>query len=179
MTARPRVTARRPLFCWSLLLAVLSLTGLVRLLVLPRVDAPLQDSLVVILGSVYRGDRVDFARATWRSEKTTILAAETAHCPKSRIRKSSRATVVCFAGDPLTTRGEARFVANYAASHHFTAITVVTTADQVARARVRFARCWAGPLSVVKAGDSAEDVLRHVPYQIAAFTKAMVWERGC
>ena len=132
-------------------MAVIVLAGLMRLLIVPRVDDPLQES----------------------------LGAEMANCPKLRIRKSSRATVICFAGDPLSTRGEARFGKNYAPSHHFEAITVVTTADQVARAWVTFARCWAGPLSVVKAGDSAEGVLRHVPYQIAAFTKAMVWEREC
>lgn len=163
----------------ALTVVVLSVAATGRLLVFPQVDAPHQASLVVILGSVYRGDRVNLTRSTWRAASTTILASEPAHCPTLSIHKYSAATVICFVADPLTTRGEARFAANYAVAHHHTAITVVTTADQVARARVRFARCWTGPLSVVQADDPREDVLRHVPYQIAAFSKAMIWERGC
>ena len=134
---------------------------------------------MVILGGIYRGDRVDYTRATWTSDRTTILASEPAHCPKARIHSHSQATVVCFIADPLTTRGEARFAADYARLHHFPSITVVTTADHVTRARLRFARCWSGPLAVVSAPDSREDVLRHLPYQSAALVKAMLWERGC
>jgi hypothetical protein len=87
--------------------------------------------------------------------------------------------VICFQPDPSTTQGEARASTKLAEQHGWTSMTVVTTADQVWRARLRFARCWAGDLRLVQAPTSTWVRLRSVPYEMGATVKAEVFQRSC
>lgn len=89
------------------------------------------------------------------------------------------AGIICFRPDPATTQGEARATAALAAQYGWKHITVVTTADQVWRARLRFSRCWSGDLSVVRAPTSIVTRLFSTPYETAATIKAEVFQRGC
>ncbi len=87
--------------------------------------------------------------------------------------------IICFRPDPTTTQGEARATAALAAQYGWKHITVVTTADQVWRARLRFSRCWSGDLSVVRAPTSIVSRLFSAPYETAATIKAEVFQRSC
>ncbi|MDP9164479.1 MAG: hypothetical protein M3O32_00115 [Actinomycetota bacterium] len=134
---------------------------------------------MVVLGSVFRGDRLAFVAQRWTDADVVVLLSEPHSCPAYIIQRKSHAQVSCFVSTPETTRGEAHFVVDFARSHGIHQITVVTTADQLTRARWRFKRCWPGPLAVVAAPDPQLDVLLHVPYQVLASAKALLLERDC
>lgn len=145
----------------------------------PRQDEPFKQGLVVVVGSVYRGDRLDYVREHWSNNESTVILSEVHNCPAYYVRRFSQVRAECFSAAPLTTRGEARFAAAYASRHGFRQITVVTTRDHVSRVRLRFARCWKGDLAVVAAPDSRLDLIRRLPYEATATFKAVVLERGC
>ncbi|SDJ06680.1 hypothetical protein SAMN05444157_1560 [Frankineae bacterium MT45] len=87
--------------------------------------------------------------------------------------------VICFRADPATTQGEARYVTALARRRGAGSIAVVTSADQLLRARLRFSRCWDGELRMVEAPSSTLGVIARVPYQTMAMLKALVLQRSC
>ena len=88
-------------------------------------------------------------------------------------------TLICFNPSPGTTQGEAEFVGRLAREHHWHSVAIVTITPQDTRARLRFERCFAGPVYVV----TTPVPLIYWPYQIAyewiALTKALVLQRSC
>lgn len=150
-----------------------------RTFVLPVTDRPTSSGLVVILGDTHRGARYGTA-AYLASSNRWLLISIYDYCPAGkRPELSAYAHQACFRPSPLTTRGEAKFAAQYAKSRGLTSITVITTADQVWRARLRFARCWPGSLAVVAAPSGLATQLRRVPYETGASIKALAWQREC
>lgn len=99
-------------------------------------------------------------------------------CPRLRAMTRDPAAD-CFVPDPFTTRGEARAAAVYARDHDLHSMTIVTTADQLVRARLRFSRCFPGPIRLVEAGSSVGFRVVRLAYQNAAMIKALVWQREC
>ncbi|SOD74714.1 hypothetical protein SAMN05892883_3904 [Jatrophihabitans sp. GAS493] len=87
--------------------------------------------------------------------------------------------VICFRADPATTRGEARYVTALARERGASSIAVVTSADQLLRARLRFSRCWEGDLRMVESPSSSLSVIARVPYQSMAMLKALLLQRTC
>ena len=87
--------------------------------------------------------------------------------------------LICFNPSPGTTQGEAEFVGRLARKYHWSSVAVVTITPQDSRARLRVARCFAGPVYVV----TTPIPLASWPYQIAyewgALTKALVAQRNC
>jgi hypothetical protein len=150
-----------------------------RLYVEPRSDKPLNHGLIVVLGSLHRGDRLELAGHLADQQHVLLLSIDR-YCPAPvTVAFRPYADAQCFRPDPFTTRGEARYAATYAREHGFNGITVITTADQVSRARLRFKRCWSGALAVVAASASNWTVLTRVPYEIGASIKAETLQRGC
>lgn len=175
-TLKARATTRVALVTLALALALIAA---VRVYVYPESDTPQRDGLVVVLGDLNRGDRIAAAGELADSNSSVAVAINTYCVLQMRtvlLRFSQR---VCFRPSPFTTQGEARFAAQYARDHHLGAITVVTTADQVVRARMRFRRCWSGPLSVVAAPASLTEVAKRVPYEVGATLKALALQRAC
>lgn len=160
-----------------LLVAVLAVD--VRLFVVPESDEPQRtDAIVVLDGSTFRA-RLEAAVALAARFGDSTLLVSTPYgnpCPNG-VMPPSR--LVCFAPDPVTTQGEARVATSLAAKHGWTSMTVVTTADQVWRARLRFSRCFLGELRVVQAPTSIWHRLASVPYEMGATVKAEVFQRGC
>jgi uncharacterized SAM-binding protein YcdF (DUF218 family) len=151
----------------------------VRIFVVPTSDKPRPtDAIVVLGGDTYQTRLRAAARLAREYPGTPLVVSTPGHNPCPR---SSRATtqVFCFRPDPSTTQGEARAATELAVEHGWTSITVVTTADQVWRARLRFSRCWSGELHVVQAPTSTWVRLRSVPYEMGATVKAELLQRSC
>jgi uncharacterized SAM-binding protein YcdF (DUF218 family) len=158
---------------------VLATAVLVRLFVVPPADGPRAADLVVVIGGLEtraRQHRAEQLVAEHPGAVVLVSVAQFRYCPDV---PPGAAGLECYHPQPFTTRGEARGAADFARAHDLRSMVVVTTADQVVRARLRFSRCWSGPLAVVQAPAPLLGVLAHVPYQSAAMVKALVLERGC
>jgi uncharacterized SAM-binding protein YcdF (DUF218 family) len=150
-----------------------------RLFVVPASNGPGPADAFVVLGGHTYIDRLRAAAQLADAYPDAVLVVSTpGDNPCPRYSRSTR-QVICFRPDPSTTQGEARATAALAAQYGWHKITVVTTADQVWRARLRFSRCWAGDLQVVQAPTHLFTRLIGVPYEIAATVKAEVFQRSC
>ncbi len=150
----------------------------VRLFVVPTTDRPTTTDAIVVLGGQTYPARLHAALGLSRANPAAVLVISTPGgnpCP----RWATRSKLICFEPDPSTTQGEARETARLAAQYGWTSIEVITTADQVWRARLRFSRCWSGDLRIVQAPTSIFVRLLSVPYETAASVKAELLQRGC
>lgn len=160
-----------------LILAVAALD--VRLFVVPISDHPAPTDAIVVLGGSTFSDRLDAALELARRYPGAALVASTPNgtpCPDDVVATSA---VFCFDPDPSTTQGEARAAAALAQEHGWTSMTVVTTADHIWRARLRFSRCYTGNLRMVQAPTSWWVRAHSVPYEMGATIKALVFQRNC
>jgi hypothetical protein len=151
----------------------------IRLYVVPTSDRRGPTDAVVVLGGGTFIDRLHAAGALLAQYPGAVEVVSTPGrlgCPDPY---PGAASIICFRPDPATTQGEARAAAALAAQYGWKHITVVTTADQVWRARLRFSRCWSGDLSVVRASTSIVTRLFSMPYETAATIKAEVFQRSC
>lgn len=151
----------------------------VRLFVVPRSDKPAKSDAFVVLGGDTFTIRLKAGLGLAREYPDWTLVVSTpgrTPCPRALVPRSR---LICFDPDPSTTQGEAREAARLALAHGWTSMTVVTTADQVWRARLRFSRCWDGDLRVVQAPTSVWIRIREVPYEMGATVKAEVFQRTC
>ena len=87
--------------------------------------------------------------------------------------------MLCFHADPLTTRGEARHIAQLVAQYHWESVALVTSPDQAWRAQLRVSRCFSGQVYVATAPLPIIDWFYLIPYQWVATTKALIFERSC
>lgn len=142
-------------------------------------DQPLSRGVVVVLGSTHRGDRLELAGNLAKHDRSLLISSYEYCAINDYSAFKKYAHRACFRPAPLTTQGEARFVVDYALKNDLDSITVITTADQARRARVRFGRCWSKRLAVVVAPASVEVVLARLPYEAAASVKAAVFQRSC
>ena len=179
--ATPRRSRRRLIIATAVTVVYLVVAAVeVRLFIVPTSDhAGPTDAVVVLGGHTY----ITRFRAANRLIAENPGAAEVVSTPNNVSCPSYHApqasAYICFRPEPSTTQGEARAVAKLAAQYGWTSITVVTTADQVWRARLRFSRCWSGDLRVVQAPTTIMTRLISAPYETAATIKAEVFQRGC
>lgn len=182
---------------WSVALAALLVAAVVfaaltwRWFVHPTVDGPAQADAIVMFGG--SGDR--FERAVGLAEAgyaDTILVSDPYHEERgaSRFRWFCRNDgsqpgypvhdyeAICFAPEPQTTRGEARYVAELARERGWARIILVTTVDQATRARMLVGRCWGGEVETVVVPSDQNRVTR-VLYEWGAMARATVQRRGC
>ncbi|MCR5977922.1 YdcF family protein [Gordonia jinghuaiqii] len=84
--------------------------------------------------------------------------------------------VVCFEPEPTTTRGEAMFVRDLAASRGWTSVMVISWRYHLVRARYIFGQCYSGEVvmrSVPRSyARSAGEWTNEFVYQYAALAKA-------
>lgn len=149
-----------------------------RLFVFPAADVPVQADAIVMLAGP--GDRTGKAIELARTGYAPVLVMSTPGTRGCSAHEAPKAEVICFSPHPVTTRGEARAVAELAARHGWTRILFVTGRAQDTRARIRISRCFHGDLRVTVVGPRR---LREWPYAIAyewgALAKALIWQRSC
>ena len=153
----------------------------VRLFVVPTSNAPARTDAIVVLGGSTFTDRLHAAIALAKRYPGTPLVVSTpgdVPCPDADDVPATT-HIICFRPNPSSTQGEARAAADLAKKDHWTSISVVTTADQIWRARLRFSRCFTGDLRMVEAPTSAWVRLGSVPYEMGATVKAEALQRGC
>ena len=161
-------------------LAALIVAFLVFTLVLfvrPATNAPERVDAIVVLGG--SGDRVQKGLTLARDGYAPVLVVSNTWpnpCPKA----PAGVQVICFTPNPASTRGEARAVARLAAVHHWQRLLLIPSVPQTTRARIRFARCFHGVLLFDPASPGGlGQWLLNVPYEWAALTKALIFQRGC
>jgi hypothetical protein len=151
----------------------------IRLYVVPASDgAGPADAVVVLGGQEYKArlQTADVMLKRFPGSVVVVSIPSGIACPP---QPPGASAILCFSPNPSTTQGEARTAAKLATQYGWKSIEVVTTADQVWRARLRFSRCWSGDLTIVRSDSSIYSRLRAVPYEIAATIKAETLQRGC
>ena len=157
------------------LLLLVLVAATVRLFVLPRTDAPRDVDAVVVLGG--QGDRLGEGLRLVRAgfAKQLVVSMPGQGCPTAGSLPGIQ--VRCFSPDPRTTQGEARYTAALVRSEGWHSVIVVSTTDQVTRARLRLRRCTG-----VTAGYVATPPAnwpRAVAYEWGALVKALTLQRSC
>jgi uncharacterized SAM-binding protein YcdF (DUF218 family) len=164
-----------------ILTAILFAGFTARYLVWPDLEPlPTRAAAIIELGGP--GDRDGAALSLARSklapylvQSTTELEAGTNLC----LPPTPGVTVLCFNPDPGTTRGEARSIEQLALQYHWDSVILVTSTDQALRAHLRVSRCFPGRVFVSTTSPPITDWLYLVPYQWAAFVKALFFETTC
>ena len=159
----------------ALLLVVLLLFGAADLgvFVWPPSDAPRRTDLVVVLGPWQQLSRLATGAALVRRYpglRLLISVYDARECPMLR-RMTGDPNADCFVPEPFTTRGEARGAASFARDQRVRYVTVVSTADQLVRAGVRFGLCVDVPVRLVEGGSSLHFWLVRLAHQKAAMLK--------
>ena len=175
----PRSAWRRWLNLAVALVIVVTAVVEVRLYVVPASDgAGPVDAVVVLGGQEYKArlQTADVMLAKFPGSVVVVSIPGGIACPP---QPAGASAILCFSPSPSTTQGEARTASKLAAKYGWKSMEVVTTADQVWRARLRFARCWAGDLTMVRSNSSIYSRMRAVPYETAATAKAETLQRGC
>jgi uncharacterized SAM-binding protein YcdF (DUF218 family) len=155
----------------------------VRLFVWPSLPALPQhvDAVIELAGSNDAGrdaTAIDLAR----EHRAPILIQSTVPTDlkaNSCLPAMPSVKIMCFYADPSTTQGEARYIGQMAATHHWTSVIIVTTPDQALRAQLRVSRCFRGAVYVDVAPLPPVMWMRQIPYQWFASLKALVVNRSC
>jgi hypothetical protein len=175
----PRSTRRRWLNIGVALLVVVAVVVEVRLYVVPASDGAKPTDAVVVLGGQEYQARLrtaDVILTKFPGSVVVVSIPGDIACPP---QPPGASAILCFSPNPSTTQGEARMASKLATKYGWKSIEVVTTADQVWRAKLRFSRCWSGDLTVVRSNSSIYSRMRAVPYETAATIKAETLQRGC
>ncbi|HEY3924905.1 MAG TPA: hypothetical protein VGL75_10115 [Acidothermaceae bacterium] len=175
----PRPAWRRWLNLAVAVLVVIAAVVEIRLYVVPASDsAGPADAVVVLGGQEYKARlaTADVMLAKFPGSVVVVSIPGNITCPP---QPPGASAILCFSPNPSTTQGEAQMASKLAAKYGWKTMEVVTTADQVWRARLRFSRCWAGNLTVVRSNSSIYSRMRAVPYETAATIKAETLQRGC
>src|SRR6185437_8284227 len=112
----------------------------VRLYVVPASDgAGPADAVVVLGGQEYKARlaTADVMLAKFPGSVVVVSIPGGIQCPP---QPPGASAILCFSPDPSTTQGEARMASKLAAKYGWKTMEVVTTADQVWRAKLRFSR---------------------------------------
>ena len=152
----------------------------VRLFVRPDTGMPARVDAIVVLGG--DGYRVDLGLDLARAGRTRYLVLSRGLPwiqPGLCGLHYYDATVLCFQPDPATTQGEAEYAAQLARQRGWRTLALITTPDQAWRARLRFERCFAGPVYAVTTPLPGSEWPYAIAYQWAATVKAEVFNQGC
>ena len=141
-----------------------------------RVDA------IVILGGPASLGRLDLGlRLAEEGRSPYLLVSEGLYMdlPAGLCQPHRGFTVICWCPDPGTTQGEAEFIGRLAKQHGWHSVILVTTPDQVWRARLRVGRCFPGRLYSVTTPLPLGQWWYLLPYQWGATLKAELLQRSC
>lgn len=173
------MSRRRKVVLISLgVVVMLFVGGTLRLFVFPARDKPRHVDAIMSLGGY--GPRlaaaVELAKQGYAPN--LVVSDPNTGCPDP----IEGVHIICFYPHPATTQGEARKAAELAKQYGWKSMMVVTTPDQITRARIRFERCtsvegvdiaWVGPDLSLSRWPYA------IAYEWAALAKALVWQRAC
>lgn len=180
---RPRWRSRR----WrvaavaglTFLIVVSALTG--RLFIWPDRGMPVRVSAIVMLNGP--GDRLSAALRLAREQRAPFVVISRGSQVFGHgsvcAPHIQHVDVICFDPSPSTTRGEAEFVGVLAKKYHWRSVVLVTSTPQDSRARLRVARCFAGPVYVMTVPVSLASWPYEIAYEWAAMVKALVFQRSC
>ncbi len=142
---------------------------------------PVRVDAIVVLGGP--GDRLGKGLELAHQGRAPVLVVSEGlpqTIPASLCEPQGQALkVICFQPEPGTTQGEAEFIGHLARQYRWRSVVLVTTPDQDTRARLRFGRCFTGPVYVVTTPLSASQWPYAIAYQWAATFKALVLQRSC
>lgn len=169
---------RRLLIIASTLIVVFA-GATARIIIWPVQGMP--DHVDVIAMPAGPGARLEAAEQLAREGRAPALVVSQGHlgyggpCP-APIPKTR---IFCFDPDPADTRGEAEYIAGLARRYGWRSVVLVTTREQVTRARLLLSRCYSGPIYAV----TVAQPWYYWPYQIAygwgALLKAVFVDRSC
>jgi uncharacterized SAM-binding protein YcdF (DUF218 family) len=136
------------------------------------------DAIVVPGGS---GDRIDAAVKLAKADRARYLVlSEGMPIPQQFCgTRIGSAEVLCFMPNPDTTQGEAEGIARLGEKYSFQSIVLVTTPDQLWRAKLRFRRCYSGQIYGVTTPLPRSLWPKMIVYQWAATVKAVLVNRSC
>jgi hypothetical protein len=177
-----RVPRRRQVTLVALLLVSTFAAATARLFVWPSLAAPPDRvDAIIELGGPGDRDAVTMALAARHVAPVVVQStvAEDLDPDAPCLPPVPGVEIECFHADPATTRGEARYIGERAATSHWRSVILVTTPDHAWRARLRVQRCFAGEVYVVTSPLPTKDWLRQIPYQWAATAKAELAQRDC
>jgi uncharacterized SAM-binding protein YcdF (DUF218 family) len=159
-----------------------------RLLIWPPQGMPARVAAIVVLGGY--GNRLGKGIELARQGRARVLVVslglptpEPAVCkardPIFKAAGGGSYRVLCFQPNPGTTQGEAEFIGRLAKRRHWRSLALVTTPDQVMRARIRFERCYSGHIYVATTPLPLLEWPYEIAYQWAALVKAETLQRSC
>lgn len=142
------------------------------------------DAVVLFVGG--RGERLETALELMdlRVAPTLVIPNGTARgWPRgNRLCRNQRPfEVLCPTPDPVTTRGEARLIAQLAEDRGWSSVAMVTSTYHVDRARVWLRHCYDGDITAVAAPVtlSKVDWLKRLSHEWPGQLQARVLERSC
>jgi hypothetical protein len=159
------------------LIAVSAATA--RLFIWPDQGMPARVSAIVMLDSP--GNELNAAVRLARQHRAAflVLSLGTPDSGPRCVRPVPGVKVICFNPSPPTTQGEAEYVGRLARRYDWQSITIVTITPQATRARLRFGRCFAGPVYVVTTPIAPTSWPYEIAYEWGALVKALAFQRGC
>ena len=175
----PRSLRRRWLNIVVAVLVVAAAIIEIRLYVVPASNGAGPADAVVVLGGQEYKARLQTADVMLKKFPGSVVVVSIPGGIACPAQPPGASAILCFSPNPSTTQGEARTAAKLAAKYGWKSMEVVTTADQVWRAKLRFSRCWSGNLTMVRSDSSIYSRLRAVPYETAATIKAETLQRSC
>jgi hypothetical protein len=180
---RPAAKGRlRSIVVAACTLAVLLFAGITaRYVIWPDLE-PLPERVDAIVELGGPGDRDGAALSLARSKLAPFLVQSTTEAEAGTNRclpPVPDVTILCFHADPNTTRGEAQYIGLLAQRRQWDSIVLVTSTDQAERAILRVSRCYPGQIYVSTTPPSLLDWFYLIPYQWAAFAKALFLEPDC
>jgi uncharacterized SAM-binding protein YcdF (DUF218 family) len=176
-----RFTLRRALVIAIVTVIVAFCTISARLFVFPAMGMPARVDAIVVLGGT--GNRLDLGMRLASEDRAPylVLSLGLPWVPPGICRggHAGHARVICFRPSPDTTQGEAEGASRIARRRGWRSMVVVTTRDQVWRARLRFARCYSGRLYGLGAPVAWDEWPYAIAYQWLGTIKAEIAQRGC
>jgi uncharacterized SAM-binding protein YcdF (DUF218 family) len=151
-----------------------------QLFIFPATGAPARVDAIVVLGG--SGDRLNLGMQLAREGRAPylVLSLGLPWLPAGICQDHvGSAKVICFQPDPDTTQGEARGASRLAKEHDWTSLVVVTTQDQVWRAKLRFKRCYSGNIYGIASSIPWFSWPYALAYQWVSTIKAETLQRGC
>jgi uncharacterized SAM-binding protein YcdF (DUF218 family) len=143
----------------------------------PASSRPRKADAVVVFGGA--GAREAEGERLVREGIAPILAESVNTTYDPCYGQQARLPVICFRPQPLTTQGEARWLAATARARGWHHVVVVVSVPQATRARLRIRRCYSGGLQIVTVHLSVASMVANAVYEWGAMFKALTLQRGC